>query len=69
MNDRGRKLTAKTALRRTVNATSMGFSVLRAYGTVLWLKEVADNGDAASSAHTVLTAVVYLGKILTGLAN
>lgn len=43
------------------------FNVLRACITLLRVKEYVENGDAASSAHTLLAAVVNLGKILTGL--
>lgn len=65
----GRTSTAPTTIRKTVDAIVMGFSILRAYDTVRWLMEFAENGDAASSAHTVLTAVVNVGKILIGLDN
>lgn len=65
----GRTLTVPKTVRKAGATILVVFNVLRACSTMLWLKEYVANGDAASSAHTLLAAVVGLGKILTGLDN
>ncbi|MEU4323431.1 hypothetical protein AB0F85_32070 [Nocardia fluminea] len=61
--------TARNGIAVTNTGVYVLYQYMRVCMTALWLKDLAETGDAASPAHTVLTAFVKFGSILTGLVN